>query len=96
MAEIRTEGLNINPAFGGRQPRPCGRRPSRKKKGPRQGPAITAAPGRRKSSVARVRIKPGGGKLLVNKKELNDYFKREQDRNAVVAPLKADRCGEAV
>ena len=45
--------------------------------------------GRRKSSVARVRIKPGGGKLLVNKRELADYFKREQDRQAVLAPLKA-------
>ena len=32
--------------------------------------------GRRKSSVARVRIKLGGGKLLVNKRELNDYFAR--------------------
>jgi small subunit ribosomal protein S9 len=45
--------------------------------------------GRRKSSVARVRIKPGQGKLLVNKRKLNDYFTREQDRKAVVAPLKA-------
>ncbi|UCC22830.1 MAG: 30S ribosomal protein S9 [Planctomycetota bacterium] len=45
--------------------------------------------GRRKSSVARVRIKPGDGKLLVNKKQLADYFDREQDRKAVLAPLKA-------
>ncbi|MHC4364532.1 MAG: 30S ribosomal protein S9 [Planctomycetota bacterium] len=45
--------------------------------------------GRRKSSVARVRIRPGQGKLLINKKELNVYFTREQDRKAVVAPLKA-------
>ncbi len=45
--------------------------------------------GRRKSSVARVRIKPGGGKLLINKKELADYFTREQDRKAIMAPLKA-------
>jgi small subunit ribosomal protein S9 len=45
--------------------------------------------GRRKSSVARVRIKPGSGKLMVNKKQLDEYFKREQDRKAVVAPLKA-------
>jgi len=45
--------------------------------------------GRRKSAVARVRIKPGNGKFLVNKRELGDYFPREQDRNAVMAPLKA-------
>jgi len=44
--------------------------------------------GRRKSSVARVRIKPGDGKLLVNKRKLSDYFTREQDRQAVQAPLK--------
>jgi small subunit ribosomal protein S9 len=45
--------------------------------------------GRRKSSVARVRIKPGEGKLMVNKRQLSDYFAREQDRNAVMAPLQA-------
>jgi len=45
--------------------------------------------GRRKSSVARVRIKPGDGKLLINKRELKDYFVREQDRKAVLAPLAA-------
>ena len=44
--------------------------------------------GRRKSSVARVRIKPGSGKFLVNKKDLEEYFSREQDRKSVLAPLK--------
>ena len=43
--------------------------------------------GRRKCAVARVRIRPGSGKLIVNKKELDDFFAREQDRKAVVAPL---------
>ena len=43
--------------------------------------------GRRKTSVARVRIREGSGKILINKRELDDYFKVEQDRNAVVAPL---------
>jgi len=45
--------------------------------------------GRRKSAVARVRIKPGKGKLLINKKKLKEYFVREQDRKAVLAPLAA-------
>jgi small subunit ribosomal protein S9 len=45
--------------------------------------------GRRKSSVARVRIKSGSGKLLINKRELSDYFTREQDKEVVLAPLKA-------
>ena len=44
--------------------------------------------GRRKRSVARVRIRPGNGKLLINKRALEDYFTREQDRKSVMAPLK--------
>jgi small subunit ribosomal protein S9 len=47
--------------------------------------------GRRKTSVARVRIRPGSGKLLINERELEHYFTIPQDRNAVVAPL--DHCG---
>jgi small subunit ribosomal protein S9 len=45
--------------------------------------------GRRKRSVARVRIRLGKGEFLVNKKKVDDYFARRQDREAVVAPLKA-------
>jgi small subunit ribosomal protein S9 len=43
--------------------------------------------GRRKTSVARVRIRGGNGKLTINDRELDDFFKTPQDRNAVVAPL---------
>jgi small subunit ribosomal protein S9 len=43
--------------------------------------------GRRKTSVARVRIRPGAGQLVINERSLEDYFKTDQDRNAVVAPL---------
>jgi len=35
------------------------------------------ATGRRKNSIARVRIKPGSGDVKVNKQSLIDYFKRE-------------------
>jgi len=45
--------------------------------------------GRRKSSTARVRIRLGNGKLLINKRKLDDYFHRQQDRTAVVSPLKS-------
>ncbi len=45
--------------------------------------------GRRKSSVARVRIRPGDGKIVINKRELDDYFKKPQDRQAVRLPLKS-------
>jgi small subunit ribosomal protein S9 len=47
--------------------------------------------GRRKTSVARVRIRPGSGKLTINERELEHYFTIDQDRNAVVAPL--EHCG---
>ena len=43
--------------------------------------------GRRKTSVARVRIRAGNGKLTINDRELDDFFKVPQDRNAVTAPL---------
>jgi len=45
--------------------------------------------GRRKSSVARVRIKPGDAKLLINNRELDKYFTQKQDQNAVKSPLEA-------
>jgi small subunit ribosomal protein S9 len=45
--------------------------------------------GRRKSSVARVRLLPGEGKVLINKRELSAYFTEEVDRAAVTAPLQA-------
>ncbi|MBN2591250.1 MAG: 30S ribosomal protein S9 [Sedimentisphaerales bacterium] len=59
-------------------------------KGPKSG--FWWGTGRRKSSVARVRIKPGSGKTIVNKKNLDEYFKRDQDRKSVLAPLKAVKC----
>src|SRR5438552_3899784 len=43
--------------------------------------------GRRKTSVARVRIRAGSGKLTINERTLEDYFPVIQDRNAVVSPL---------
>ena len=45
--------------------------------------------GRRKAAVARVRIRPGEGKFLINKKEINDFFSEDRDRSDSVAPLKA-------
>jgi len=47
----------------------------------------TLGTGRRKSSVARVRIRAGAGKITVNQRSLDDYFYSEQHRKAVLAPL---------
>jgi small subunit ribosomal protein S9 len=45
--------------------------------------------GRRKASVARVRIRPGEGKVMINDREVGKYFCKPQDQNAVWAPLKS-------
>ena len=44
--------------------------------------------GRRKSSVARVRVRVGSGKVVVNSRPLEEYFPREQDQVALLGPLK--------
>ena len=43
--------------------------------------------GRRKSSVARVRLIPGKGSITINKKDLNDYFGMEILKSEVRRPL---------
>ncbi|MEZ6047170.1 MAG: 30S ribosomal protein S9 [Planctomycetaceae bacterium] len=45
--------------------------------------------GRRKTSVARVRIKSGSGTITVNGRPLADYFNVERDRKMIHAPLVA-------
>ena len=49
--------------------------------------------GRRKSAVARVRIAAGSGKILINRRELNDYFTAERDRKAIFGPLEVTTTG---
>jgi small subunit ribosomal protein S9 len=43
--------------------------------------------GRRKSSVARVRLTPGTGNITVNKRDLEDYFGHETLKMIVREPL---------
>lgn len=45
--------------------------------------------GRRKTSVARARIRKGTGKFLVNRRELKEYFGRDRDVFVAQMPLKA-------
>src|SRR2546428_5242125 len=44
--------------------------------------------GRRKSAVARVFIKQGSGKFVVNEKPVDEFFTRETGRMVVRQPLK--------
>jgi len=43
--------------------------------------------GRRKTSVARIRIFEGSGKILINGRTVENFFTEIKDRNAVMAPL---------
>lgn len=43
--------------------------------------------GRRKAAVARVRIRPGEGKFLINKREVDTHFSIGRDRATVRRPL---------
>ncbi len=45
--------------------------------------------GRRKSSTARVYIKPGKGSILINDRKLDEYFGRETSRMIVRQPFAA-------
>ena len=43
--------------------------------------------GRRKTSIARVWIKPGAGRIVVNKRAFEEYFPRETLRMIIAQPL---------
>ena len=65
------------------------------KKGKGTNPYIWGT-GRRKTAVARVRIKPGTGKFMVNEREVGKFFCVERDREAVQNPLKVTETGKSV
>jgi small subunit ribosomal protein S9 len=52
--------------------------------------------GRRKSSVARVRVRAGSGNITVNRKPLSDYFVNDQDRALITDTLAAVEHSEKV
>ena len=45
------------------------------------------ATGKRKTSIARVRMEPGEGKFLVNERALKEYFTRETGEMVVLQPF---------
>ncbi len=50
--------------------------------------------GRRKTSVARARIRTGTGKFIVNRRELDDYFGRDCDISTARLPLKTTKTAD--
>lgn len=47
-----------------------------------------SATGRRKTSVARVRLAQGEGKVKINGRDISDFFKLDTLRNAVTLPFR--------
>ncbi len=43
--------------------------------------------GRRKSAIARVRLMPGSGAIVVNERTLEDYFPRDTARMRILEPF---------
>lgn len=53
---------------------------------------VAMGTGRRKTSVARIRVREGNGQLTINGRPLDDYFRVDRDRQDVLAPLVAADC----
>jgi small subunit ribosomal protein S9 len=49
--------------------------------------------GRRKTSVARVYLRPGSGKIVVNKRPIDEYFYRESIKLVLRQPLRVTETG---
>lgn len=52
--------------------------------------------GRRKSSVAQVRVKAGTGKIAINGRSLEDYFPIIKDQRAVMDVITATKASDSV
>ena len=56
-------------------------------------PASIHASGKRKSAIARVYLRPGSGRILVNQRNFEEYFPGETTRNLVRQPLQLVNVG---
>ena len=52
--------------------------------------------GRRKTAVARVRLRPGKGEFMINDRSVENYLLTHRDQEAVRAPLKATQTDNAL
>jgi small subunit ribosomal protein S9 len=58
-------------------------------------PQLQISVGRRKESVARVRLSPGTGNIVINGRPMDAYFGRETSKMILVEPLKVvDQMGK--
>jgi small subunit ribosomal protein S9 len=49
---------------------------------------LTQSTGRRKAAVARIRLRPGDGAIIVNRRSLEDYFPSATHRMVISEPLR--------
>jgi small subunit ribosomal protein S9 len=49
---------------------------------------LVQSTGRRKAAVARVRLRPGTGQILVNRRPIEDYFPSATHRMIITEPLR--------
>ena len=88
-----SRSLTADEAQGLRRPRPSARGAG--SAGAQAGEQVVAAAaqyqgtGKRKTSIARVVLRPGDGATWINGRPLEDYFPRSTHRTTVLAPLKA-------
>lgn len=52
--------------------------------------------GRRKEAVARVFVRPGTGKIKINSREVDEYFRNVEWRNLAIEPLKFTNTADQV
>jgi small subunit ribosomal protein S9 len=86
--------------------KPAAVKPAADKPRPAKTPAATARQpreghwwwglGRRKAAVARVRLRPGDGKFIVNKRPYDKYLNEERDQNDLMAVLHKTKTAGAV
>ncbi|MDZ7674357.1 MAG: 30S ribosomal protein S9 [Acidimicrobiales bacterium] len=56
---------------------------------------LVQATGRRKQAIARIRLRPGSGKITINGKDVAVYFPTEAQRAVALAPLTVAEVAEA-
>lgn len=87
MPEETTPTVTIGTAVAAPAPEPVKlREPAKPDKG-----GFIWGTGRRKTAVARVRIKPGSGKFMVNDRDVNTFFLELRDQTDVHAPLESTK-----
>lgn len=96
MAEEQNEAPLIDPNLLAPKDKPAAKpkaaktaKTAKAPKAAKDAGGFTWGTGRRKSSVARVRIRPGKGELVINKRQIDKYFTQSQDKKAIFSPLKA-------